>query len=329
MNNSLMQITQAERMLAEASDLADIAQVRDMAQAAIEYAKAAKMGLAAQNHAARIKLLAERKAGELLAGLERGQGARNDLTSGNVAGSCDYQTAIKSADIEDRTARRWQQIASIPDEVFESFIDETIESEKELTTAAALRVAINESVYKVKEDLKNNPIPTPKDKYDVIVIDPPWEMKKIDRIVAPEQFGFDYPTMSIDEIKNFDVPATIAADDCHLFLWTTQKYLPHCFDILDSWGFKYVFTMVWDKGGGFQPFNLPQYNCEFILYAHKGSPKFADTKKFFTCFHAKRTGHSRKPDEFYQLVSRVCDGKKIEVFARDKREGFDSWGNES
>ena len=119
------------------------------------------------------------------------------------------------------------------------------------------------------------------------------------------------------------------ADDCHVFMWTTQKFLPEALRIIGVWGLKYTLTFVWHKNGGFQPFNLPQYNNEFIVYARKGNPKFMDTKDFFTCFSADRTGHSEKPDKFYDTVKRVTAGKRIDIFGRRDISGFDSWGNES
>lgn len=179
-----------------------------------------------------------------------------------------------------------------------------------------------------QDELRKQPIPIPIGKFNTIVIDPPWPIEKIERNVAPNQYAFDYPTMTLEEIKEFSVPQEIAADNAHLFLWTTQKFLPSAFDIMNTWGFKYVFTMVWHKPGGFQPYNLPQYNCEFVLYGRKGTPKFLDTTSFFTCFDAPRTGHSVKPDDFYETLSRVCPEPRIDVFSRTERQGYSSWGNE-
>lgn len=178
-------------------------------------------------------------------------------------------------------------------------------------------------IAKLKEDAP----PLPDGQYGVIVIDPPWQMEKIERDVRPNQVSFDYPTMDEAELAAFDVPS-IAASDCHLYCWTTHKHLPMALRLVEAWGFRYVMTHVWHKPGGFQPIGLPQYNCEFVIYARKGSPKFVDTKGFFACFEAPRREHSRKPDEFYDLIRRVTDGPRIDVFSREARDGFDQFGNE-
>lgn len=163
--------------------------------------------------------------------------------------------------------------------------------------------------------------------YQVIVVDPPWPLKKILRDVRPNQTSdIDYPTMTLEEISELSIPAS---DDCHLFLWTTNKFLPVSLDILKSWGFRYTYCMVWHKPGGFQPVGLPQYNAEFILYARKGTPKFVDTKNFPICFNAARGAHSVKPEEFYQTIKRVTEGKRLDMFGRRKIEGFESWGFEA
>lgn len=162
--------------------------------------------------------------------------------------------------------------------------------------------------------------------YDVIVIDPPWPMEKIERDVRPNQSEFDYPTMTESQLRELKIPA---AENCHVWLWTTHKFLPMALRLLDSWGFKYVCCFTWHKPGGFQPIGLPQYNCEFAIYGRRGVPVFVETKAFPVCFDAKRGSHSEKPETFYEMVRRVTAGRRLDMFNRREIEGFDGWGKES
>jgi N6-adenosine-specific RNA methylase IME4/transposase-like protein len=183
----------------------------------------------------------------------------------------------------------------------------------------------------LREQLRiaQSPAAMPSRRYGTIVIDPPWPMKKIERDIRPNQVEFDYPTMDYEALRAFRVKfELLASDNCHVFMWTTQKFLPMALRLFEDYEIKYVLTMVWHKTGGFQPVGLPQYNCEFVLYGRIGVPEFIDTKAFDCCFEAPRSDHSRKPDEFYDLVRRVTADGRIDIFSREKRDGFDQYGNE-
>ena len=172
----------------------------------------------------------------------------------------------------------------------------------EVKPTDAIREMKRDIIITNLEDIKAKEVKAASGVYDVIVIDPPWPMQKIERDERPNQSEFDYPTMSENDLLNLKIPY---ADDCHVWLWTTHKFLPLAFKMLDWWKMKYVCTFVWHKPGGFQVVGLPQYNCEFALYARIGSPGFIDTKAFPVCFDAQRGRHSEKPDAFYETVKRV------------------------
>lgn len=196
---------------------------------------------------------------------------------------------------------------------------------------AARAVKLAETVVKLEKVAAIEP-PAPVGKFDAIVFDPPWPMEKMERDCRPNQTSaLDYPVISLGEIEMELRRITVAhaADNCHVFLWTTQKFLPAALTILSAIRINYGFTMVWHKSGGFQPVGLPQFNCEFCIYGRIGSPLFVDTKAFNLCNEWPRGTHSEKPGGFYDLLRRVTAGRRLDVFNRRRIEGFIGWGKEA
>lgn len=167
----------------------------------------------------------------------------------------------------------------------------------------------------------------PNKKYQVIYADPPWNVKKILRKVRPNQLSeLDYPTMELEEICNLPVK-NISDDNSVLFLWTTHSYLPKAFDVINSWGFKYQRTITWDKQNGMCLFGF-HHRTEFLLFGYKGHIEMYPRRKAFpTIIQAKSLYHSEKPQIFRELISPFGE-MRIELFARQKTEGWDVWGNE-
>lgn len=178
-------------------------------------------------------------------------------------------------------------------------------------------------------------------RYATIVADPPWKVMA-GPLNGREGFGdatgssrpLAYKSMSVDSIKALRV-ADVAAKDAHLYLWTTNGYLREAFDVAAAWGFKYSTTLVWAKnlmGGGLG--GAYGISTEFCLFCRRGSlPTLKNIGG--TWFNWKRPydergkpRHSAKPGEFFAMVGQVSPGPYLEMFARDKRLGWHSWGDE-
>lgn len=170
----------------------------------------------------------------------------------------------------------------------------------------------------------------PTNKYNIIVIDPPWDIKKLTHKARPNQTTMDYSTLSIEEIKELPI-SSIADDECLCFLWTIQKYLYDSKEILESWGFNLLLTMVWEKTYG-RSAGMPLYgfrwNAEFILVGYNTKPPLWPKRPLIPAvFQAENIRHSQKPDKFYKMVESFGE-KRVDIFARKQRDGWDVWGNE-
>ncbi len=186
--------------------------------------------------------------------------------------------------------------------------------------------AFNQLKQKQQEAEPKPELEFPEGKYRCLVIDPPWDVKKIIRDERPNQAEFDYKTMSDEDIEQLPIE-DLADDNCHLYLWTTHKKLPIALKLAEKWGFKYQCLMTWVKNVGFTPFSW-MYSTEHVLFCKKGSLD-VERKGMRLDFTGKVREHSRKPDEFYKLVLEASPGPRIELFSREYHDGFEHWGNES
>lgn len=141
-----------------------------------------------------------------------------------------------------------------------------------------------------------------------------------------------YKTMSLDDIKAMPV-GSLAADHCALFLWVTDPFLPHGFEVMRSWGFEYkTVAFHWAKtnqdGSYFAGCGYwTRANPEVCLLGTKGSPS-RDSKSVRRLVVTQRLAHSQKPAEVYEAIARLCPGPYLDLFAREERPNWTSWGDE-
>ena len=173
-------------------------------------------------------------------------------------------------------------------------------------------------------------------KFRCIVADPPWPYgrhwdagSRSAKFQNPEAIPIPYKQMSLKEIMSLKV-SEWADDQCELYLWTTQRYLPHSFGVVEAWGFRYCQTLSWCKeprGTGQGGLYCP--TTEFLILARRGSMPLGKTRKDTTWWHIKRQRkHSEKPSFFQDLIEKQSDPPRLEMFSRKPRTGWYVWGDE-
>lgn len=174
-------------------------------------------------------------------------------------------------------------------------------------------------------------------KFGTILADPPWQFEHRSGKVAPEHHRLSrYKTMPLDEISSLPV-AEISDQTAHLYLWVPNALLPDGLRVMKEWGFTYKSNLVWHKvrkdggsdgrGVGFYFRNV----TELILFGVKGknARTFDRGRSQVNLIATRKREHSRKPDEQYELIEECSPGPLLEMFARGKRRGWASWGNQA
>lgn len=170
-------------------------------------------------------------------------------------------------------------------------------------------------------------------KYQIIYADPAWQYKSKEclakKSILNGKLNSHYPTMDIKDIKNLPV-GEVADENCLLFLWVVSPMLDDCIDVLKSWGFKYsTIGFVWYKQKT-NPGSYTMSECEICLIGKKGNiPSPRGLRNIRQFLSEQKTKHSSKPQEIRNRIYKMFPTQnKVELFAREKVEGWDSWGNE-
>ena len=181
----------------------------------------------------------------------------------------------------------------------------------------------------------------PKNHFGALLADPPW---RFETWGSQENAATDverhYSTMSIDEIAALPI-GNLAAESCVLFIWICWPTMDRALEVIQAWGFTYkTCAFAWIKADmstvDMFPDDHPvkigtgywtRANSEVCLLATRGKPKRlnADVRQGII---APRREHSRKPDGVHQRIERLVTGPYLELFARQQRPGWTTWGNE-
>lgn len=178
----------------------------------------------------------------------------------------------------------------------------------------------------IAEQINREPVPMPAGPFRVIVSDPPWNYGK--RVGDPTHRGdLPYPAMATDAICELGVGDIAHPEGCVLWLWTTNAFMRDAFCVLDAWGFEEKTILTWVKNKiGLGDWLRGQ--TEHCILAVRGKPTITLTNET-TVLNGPVREHSRKPDEFYDLVEKLCPGSKVEMFCRQARAGWSTWGAET
>ena len=221
---------------------------------------------------------------------------------------------LLTQDSKRKVDRRW------PDKTFASYCEDI--GIEERTAFRWLHQYLGMPQRGILTNVSIPSVSLPEGLFEVITIDPPWPYGgsydlHSHRVDSP------YPEMSLEELAKLEIPAS---DNSILWLWTTNAFMHEAYHLLEAWGFEPKTILTWFKertGVGY----WLRGQTEHCILAVRGSPQITHEAQG-TALLAKASDHSRKPDEFYELVESLCPGKKLDMFARRERDGWEVWGNE-
>jgi N6-adenosine-specific RNA methylase IME4 len=335
-NDALANIETAKQLLAASSRVDEVKTIKDRAEAARVMARKLKLSEEAQQHAAEIRIRAERRMGELLReAKETGERETRGGDRGNQFSPKSHDVTLptppKLADlgISKMESSRAQAIAEVPAEDFEKHIEQVKESHKELTSADLVRTLVKKNRQRKVRQERNGKAASVSEalgQYAVLLADPPWQYEHVETL--NRAIDNHYPTMTLADICALPV-RSITYDDAVLFLWATSPKLAEAMQVIEAWGFTYRTCAVWVKDKIGMGYYFRQQH-ELVLVAARGSlPVPPEAVRPPSVFEAPRLEHSRKPDTVHEFIERMYpEQRKVELFARRPRDGWFIWGNE-
>jgi N6-adenosine-specific RNA methylase IME4 len=340
----LVRYDAVRRALDAALTVDEVLHVRDEAERLQLYARQAKDR---DNIAKAVELrsLAERRLGELIrtqkntVGLARGGWP----TRGPEAGP---QVTLADAGISKNLSSRAQQLAALDEPAFAAVLKHQRDrimsgglvalaavggDADVLTEAKEIRSERADRKRAVRDarliELSGFDAPLPDRRFNVILADPPWRYDfspSDDRSVENH-----FPTMPLEEILALPVES-LATPDAMLFLWAPPAFLHKAIEVMTAWGFAMASGMVWIKPSMGTGIYVRQRH-ENLLLGKRGDPITPRPgTQPDSVIEAPRGPHSEKPEQVYEVIECLYPNlSKIELFARTRRTGWTSWGNEA
>lgn len=322
----IQKVGAAANLLAQAKDATSAKRVADMAHAAEVYARRQQLSEDAISYAHEVKidaqallgefLIKEKEAGRMAKG-SRGTMRGRDASGTYTRSAPEKQTKLSDRGISFRDSVQSQKLAKLRKEKPKEFeaVKRGEKTYKDVHREGRKQKA--HAAVKAEEKLKG--------KYRVIYADPPWKYGDGGYGSGPAEFH--YPTMTVEEICELPVQE-LALSNAVLFIWVTSPLLEDVFRVIAAWGFKYKASFVWDK----VKHNVGHYvsvRHEFLLIATRGSCTPDDKRLIDSVQEIERGKHSEKPEAFRVYIDQMYpNGKRVELFARKKTDGWDVWGNQ-
>jgi len=251
-------------------------------------------------------------------------GMLKDIPLSKKRSSSSKGTCSLPKGIDKKTSHKAQLLADNQD-VIKEVVSQAKKNEDIPTKTAVLKI-IQEKTKSETHIKRHKKMALPKGEYNIVYADPPWQYEHA--VSNSRKIENQYPTMKLEDICKLNINPMMA-EDVVLFMWATNPKLEEALTVLNYWQFKYRTNVVWVKDKIGMGYYFRQQH-ELLLIATRGNPTTPLPKnRVSSVLNAPRMEHSSKPDIMYEIIEKLYpNANYLELFARNKRKNWTSWGNE-
>jgi N6-adenosine-specific RNA methylase IME4 len=328
-------LSTASRALCEARTVDEVKDIRDKAEAVKAYARKAKLGHSILLEAALVKVRAERKLGGILSDTELAKSAPGNQFTGVKEPSDEATPTLATLGITKSDSSRFQQIANLPEDVFQSYVKEAVETEREPTTAGLLKLAKRQCKSPTEDPQASCDPGFPQDQssmaattatldeiigsgrqFATILAEPACLQNPSNSDVAPP-----LDELTMEEVCALPISA-ISSAVAHLHLWSHAESLLDSLDVMEAWGFEYRSCFVWADARDDEP--SARYwrpACRLLLLGSKGEPIFS-SNAVPGYLKPNQQQRDARCATIRAFIERVSPGPYLQLFASDTTNGW-------